>query len=132
LRGLGCTVPRRPAAPRFEPRRLAENAEIEQRRNGVVVQRSQSIAPDRPPQLLGVAAGAADGERDHRTSRQIDRTPVITNRETIGHQIHGVLPFVCATTCKKAARADRVSGTTAWCPDAANISDRMRIECCDF
>jgi hypothetical protein len=91
-------APGGPAAPRFEPPRLSEGAVVDETCEGAMPQPEEAIASKDPPRLLGTTSRARCRENDVRAARQVERTAVFANRETIGdelnafhglHELHG-------------------------------------------
>ena len=91
------------ASPRFESRRLANEAEVHECRDGVMTQRPKHGAALRPPQLLRHASGAADSHRHARAGRKIARAPVVVHCKSIRYELHG------RRRCKTSARANRAA-----------------------
>ena len=60
-------------APRLEPRTLAHETEIDERRSRAMTQPAAHSARVRPSQLFGHASGATDNQPDTRAGREIER-----------------------------------------------------------
>ena len=82
------THSRRAASPRFEARRVADQAEVDQGRDRTMTQRAQRVAARDPSKLLRHAAGAADDQRDARAGREIERASVLVKCKSIRDKLH--------------------------------------------
>jgi hypothetical protein len=98
-------APYRSARPRFEPRCLADDAEVDERRNGVMLQCPEQLAPIRPPDLIRDATGAADAQHDRLRGCEIDRPSVRVDRKTIRYELHGA-----SSSCRSAGDAVQEDG----------------------
>jgi hypothetical protein len=131
------TPPPRTARPRFKARSLADEAEVDERRDRVVMQRTQRGAAIGPSQLLGHSARSADVQYHRLRGCEIHRASVRVYRKSIRHELHGVL--LLSIRARRGARRrpariaqpiDGIEGIGV--REAANFSDRMNAECCDF
>ena len=115
-RGSTAAAPSLAALPCFEARRLADEAVVDEACDATVMQAEESIAPDRPSNLIRCAARARREDRDRSSSRQIDGAMLFLDApgedESVREQLH------CAASrnwrwCKTSARANYVDSGRA-------------------